>query len=71
MSDAEWVARFLYVNGQSVEKRDTGASWFTRPNGGGQKSIESFADAVAALSAVPWPTGRPDASPVDDSERKP
>ncbi len=45
------VARWAYVTGQSVEKRPTGASWFTRPNGEGQKSIEGYAEDLERLAA--------------------
>lgn len=48
------VARFALVTGQSVEKRPTGASWFTRPNGEGQKSADGYAEDLERIGSS-WP----------------
>ena len=56
---AEAVGAWLIVNGQSVQKGgEGGASWFTRPNGEGQRSVGSFVSDCAALSALSWPPVR-------------
>jgi hypothetical protein len=66
---AREVGRFALVTGQSVEKRPTGAYWFTRPNGEGQKSADGYAQDFDTLTPG-WPpvTVCSDAREVDPGQ---
>ena len=56
--EGEAAARWAYINGQSVQKGgEGGASWFTRPNGDGQKDVASFARDTDRLSRLAFPPG--------------
>ena len=64
------VARWCYVTGQSVEKRDTGCSWFTRPNGEGQKSFSGYVAHLSTLPTLPA-TVTDDARPLQPARLPP
>ena len=68
--DPREVARWCYVMGQSVEKRDTGCSWFTRPNGEGQKSCAGYAADLSPLPPLPASI-LPDARDIDPPQLPP
>ncbi len=69
MTDAEWVARFLYFTARALGR--SGATFTEeqhKVNGTNGTSRKAMAERISAL---PWSTGLPDAEPADDSERKP